>query len=74
MAKCKVIVIGAGIAGLTAARELKGRSQDMDVIVLEGAERIGGRVYSSNIGGHSAEHGATWLHGKRKFIRIRSAQ
>lgn len=39
-----VIVIGAGLAGLAAARQLKGKGHR--VIVLEGRDRIGGRVHS----------------------------
>lgn len=38
------IVLGAGIAGLTAARDLQ--RNGYGVLVLEGAERIGGRMYS----------------------------
>lgn len=40
----RVLVIGAGLAGLSAARLL--RSQDVEVQVLEARDRIGGRVYS----------------------------
>ncbi|MYS53544.1 NAD(P)-binding protein [Streptomyces sp. SID6013] len=40
--KCDVAVIGAGLAGLTAARDL--RSQGVDVVVLEARSRPGGRV------------------------------
>ena len=40
-----VIVVGAGIAGLTAARELEALGRR--VIVLEGSRRIGGRIYPS---------------------------
>eukprot|EP00210_Caulerpa_lentillifera_P000166 g161.t1 len=42
--KGTVIVIGAGLAGLAAARQLK--SKGHRVIVLEGRDRIGGRVHS----------------------------
>ncbi|KAI4321633.1 hypothetical protein MLD38_034994 [Melastoma candidum] len=40
----KVIIVGAGPAGLTAARHLQ--RQGFSVIVLEGRDRIGGRVYT----------------------------
>jgi protoporphyrinogen/coproporphyrinogen III oxidase len=50
-----VVVVGAGIAGLTAAWELR----DRDVLVLEADDRVGGRLYSEprdpywlNFGGH----------------------
>jgi hypothetical protein len=41
----KVIVVGAGISGLRAASVL--RSHNVDVVVLEGRQRIGGRIYTS---------------------------
>ena len=41
-----VIVIGAGIAGLSAAWDLR----DRDVVVLERARRVGGRIWSEQRG------------------------
>jgi monoamine oxidase len=38
------IVLGAGIAGVTAARDL--RRQGLDVLLLEGSSRVGGRMWS----------------------------
>ncbi|MFN8923028.1 MAG: FAD-dependent oxidoreductase, partial [Sphingobacteriia bacterium] len=38
------VVVGAGMAGLAAARELK--TLGWDVLVLEARDRIGGRVYT----------------------------
>ena len=57
------IVIGAGAAGLAAARELHdaGRS----VVVLEARDRIGGRVWTSyDLAPHAVELGAEFVHGE----------
>ncbi len=48
MHDCDVVVVGAGLAGLTAARELAGAG--LDVQVLEARDRVGGRTLSQSIG------------------------
>ena len=55
------IVVGAGIAGLTAARLLSqsGRS----VAVLEARDRLGGRVWTDRSDGRATDLGASWIHG-----------
>jgi monoamine oxidase len=55
----KVIVIGAGLAGLTAARDLARAGSE--VVVLEARDRVGGRVEGSELEGHPLELGGTWL-------------
>jgi monoamine oxidase len=59
-----VIVIGAGAAGLAAARSLAGQS--LRVIVLEARDRTGGRVWSvpSSRAATPAELGAEFIHGR----------
>jgi monoamine oxidase len=54
-----VIVVGAGVAGLKAAQELvaKGRS----VIVLEGKDRVGGRVKHAELAGRPIDIGGQWV-------------
>lgn len=58
-----VIIIGAGAAGLMAARELAKAKQK--VIVLEARDRIGGRIHTINIQSYSIniEAGAEFIHG-----------
>jgi monoamine oxidase len=55
-----VIVIGAGFAGLVAAREL-GRA-GFDVLVLEARDRVGGRTWTDRRLGHDLELGGAWVH------------
>lgn len=59
-----VIVVGAGLAGLKAAVDLA--AKNYKVLVLEGRNRVGGRVWSakpSATATYSLEVGAQWLHG-----------
>lgn len=56
-----VVVIGAGVAGLTAAREL-GRA-GLRVQVLEARGRVGGRIRTERLGGTPVDLGAAWIHG-----------
>ena len=54
------MVVGAGLAGLTAAREL--RRAGKSVLVLEAATRAGGRVWSHPLGGGEvSERGGTFV-------------
>src|SRR5271154_3235170 len=54
-----VAVIGAGLAGLTAAREL--RRHKLRVCVIEARDRVGGRTLDHGIGGgHVVEGGGQW--------------
>ncbi|QUH02476.1 FAD-dependent oxidoreductase [Saccharopolyspora erythraea] len=55
-----VIVVGAGFAGLTAARELSLRGRS--VVVLEARDRIGGRTWTDVRFGRPLEMGGTWVH------------
>eukprot|EP00208_Stichococcus_sp_RCC1054_P004285 CAMPEP_0206141490 /NCGR_PEP_ID=MMETSP1473-20131121/13113_1 /ASSEMBLY_ACC=CAM_ASM_001109 /TAXON_ID=1461547 /ORGANISM="Stichococcus sp, Strain RCC1054" /LENGTH=529 /DNA_ID=CAMNT_0053536087 /DNA_START=104 /DNA_END=1693 /DNA_ORIENTATION=- len=63
--KKHVVIIGAGFAGLSAARHLLERSNGgVSVAVLEGGHRVGGRAHTAQLEGcGSVEMGATWLHG-----------
>lgn len=57
----KVIIIGAGIGGLSAAQTLEGSA---DYIVLEARDRIGGRIHTmqpKECPGTTIDLGASWL-------------
>ena len=53
------VVVGAGFAGLTAARELMQRGHD--VLVLEGRDRVGGRSATTTIAGVPVDLGGTFV-------------
>ena len=54
-----VLVIGAGMAGLTAAAELQ--RDGCRVLVLDKGRGVGGRLASRRIGGASFDHGAQFI-------------
>jgi monoamine oxidase len=58
-----VIVIGAGIAGISATRELQHLGHS--VLMLEANNRIGGRAYVGYIGEDKVpiDYGGAWIHG-----------
>lgn len=55
----EVVVVGAGFAGLTAARELTRLGRD--VVVVEGRDRVGGRSYTVELAGVPVDLGATFV-------------
>lgn len=55
-----VVVVGAGFAGLTAARELVKKGVK-DVVVLEARNRVGGRTWTRRLGGVDYDVGGQWL-------------
>lgn len=54
-----VVVVGAGFAGLTTARELLRRG--VDVLVLEGRDRVGGRSHGGTVAGVPVDLGGTFV-------------
>lgn len=56
-----VIVIGAGISGLAAAKKLK--QKGFTVIILEAQEKVGGRLRTDRSLGVAFDEGASWIHG-----------
>jgi len=61
-----VLIIGAGAAGLAAWREL--HSAGLNPLVLEGRDRIGGRIFTDRGMPSPVELGAEFVHGKPKAI------
>lgn len=58
----KVLIIGAGMAGLSAATHLV-KNGFTDFKILEARNRIGGRICQIDIGSTKVELGANWIHG-----------
>ena len=56
--KVPIVVVGAGVSGLTVAASL-----ECDFLVLEARDRIGGRVWSRDCGSYTLDMGAAWIHG-----------
>ena len=55
-----VCVVGAGYAGLTAARRLS--QQGRSVVVLEARDRVGGRIWTEPLAdGTPVDRGGAWL-------------
>jgi len=63
----KVIVVGAGLAGLTAARYLQ--AAGVNVTVLEASDAIGGRVRSDRVGDWICDRGFQVINPRYKEIR-----
>ncbi len=59
----EIVIIGAGVAGLSAASRLQ--SLGRRVAFIEASDRIGGRALTTRpaaLGGQPFDHGAVWLH------------
>src|SRR6202047_3669334 len=62
-----VVVVGAGFAGLTAARELMRLGHD--VLVLGGRDRGGGRSYTGHVAGIPVDLGGTFVGPPQDAVR-----
>ena len=55
-----IVVIGAGAAGIAAARRL--RALGLATVILEARDRVGGRAHTVPLAGQAVDIGAHWLH------------
>ncbi|HKV95303.1 MAG TPA: NAD(P)/FAD-dependent oxidoreductase [Candidatus Angelobacter sp.] len=61
-----VLIIGGGIAGLSAARRLT--AANMHVTLLEARDRLGGRIWTQQTANYPVELGAEFIHGRPEEI------
>ena len=61
-ADAKVLILGAGMAGVTAAYSLQ-QNGTSDFIILEAQDRMGGRMRTDMFAGIRVNVGATWMQG-----------
>lgn len=72
------IIVGGGVSGLSAARRLK--QAGMPLLLLEGSDRLGGRIHTLDIAGNDAswiDMGAGWILDHRTnpvFRMLRDAE
>ena len=56
----RVLVVGAGIAGLSVANALA--HAGVDCVVLEARDRVGGRLHTARLAGYPVDLGGSWMH------------
>ena len=57
--RADVVVVGAGLAGLTAAREITKAGKR--AVVVEARDRVGGRTYTRDVAGVPVDVGGQWI-------------
>ena len=76
-----IVIVGAGMNGLSAYATLQELAPDKKVHILEATDRVGGRVKSFQFHGYTMEMGANWLtnpilyvqyciHSHSKFVKL----
>lgn len=61
-----VVIVGAGLSGLAAARRL--REKGVDCVVLEARDRVGGRTKRVQVGDVSVDVGAQWVAARHQRV------
>ena len=56
----RVVVVGAGISGIAAARTL--HDAGVDCLIVEARDRIGGRLHTVDLAGTPVDLGGSWIH------------
>lgn len=64
MADYDVVIVGAGAAGIGAARRLAGSG--LSVAVVEASARVGGRAWTLGVAGMPLDLGCGWLHSAER--------
>ncbi|CAG9768573.1 unnamed protein product [Ceutorhynchus assimilis] len=59
----KIVIVGAGLAGLGAAKQCQKNSIE-DFLILEAQDEAGGRIKTIFVDGKPLDLGAQWMHGK----------
>ena len=62
-----MLVLGAGVAGIFAAAKLKENGID-NFLILEGTDRIGGRIKPAQLGNYTVQLGALWMQGENNIL------
>ncbi|KAL6649388.1 hypothetical protein ACP70R_013612 [Stipagrostis hirtigluma subsp. patula] len=58
----RVIIVGAGMSGISAGKRLS-EAGITDLLILEATDHVGGRMHKQNFGGINVEVGANWVEG-----------
>lgn len=63
--KPRIAIVGAGLAGLRCASVLLEHRDEFEVTLIEGRDRVGGRVHQAKLpgSGHVVDCGPNWIHG-----------
>ncbi|KAI0151336.1 flavin-containing amine oxidoreductase [Pestalotiopsis sp. NC0098] len=63
--KPRIAIVGAGLAGLRCASVLLEHGDEFEVTLIEGRDRVGGRVHQAKMpgSGHIVDCGPNWIHG-----------
>lgn len=69
----RIVVVGAGAAGIAAATKLL-EAGCRNVVILEAENRIGGRIYTTPFADNVIDLGAQWCHGEKNNVVYETVQ